>query len=189
MPEITRRDFMKISGAVAAGTFFSQLGFDLSPVEAYAAGLRIKGARETNTICCYCSVGCGMIVHTSGRELINIEGDPEHPVSEGALCSKAATLQGLVKNPNRIDKVMYRAPYSAKWETKSWDWALDRIAGKVKESRDSSFMEKNAKGEIVNRCNGIASVGSSHINNEEGWLYQKYLRSMGIVYMECEARL
>jgi formate dehydrogenase major subunit len=84
---------------------------------------------------------------------------------------------------------MYRAPNSGKWEAKSWDWALNEIAKRVKKSRDKSFTEKNAKGEVVNRCNGLAAIGSCHINNEEGWLYQKFLRSLGLVYIEMEARL
>lgn len=186
---VTRRDFIKISGTVVAGVTLSQLGFDLSPVQAYATELRIKGAKETNTVCCYCSVGCGLIVHTSGGKVLNIEGDPDHPTSEGSLCAKGAGLYELVTHPKRLTKVMYRAPYSTEWEVKSWDWTLNKIAKRIKKSRDESFMEKNFKGEVVNRCNGIAAIGNAHINNEEGWLYQKLLRSLGLVYIEHEARL
>ena len=187
--KVTRRDFMKISGATAAGAVLSQLGFDLAPVQAYAAELRIKGAKETTSVCCYCSVGCGQIVHTSEGKVINIEGDPDQPVSEGSLCAKGASTYGLVTNEKRLKNVMYRAPNSSNWEVKSWDWALKEIAKRIKKSRDKSFAEKNAKGEVVNRCNGIAGIGSAHINNEEGWLYQKFLRSLGVVYLEFEARL
>jgi formate dehydrogenase major subunit len=188
--KITRRTFLKISGATAAGTVMGGLGFDLSPVEAYAQELRIKGAKETTTICCYCSVGCGIIVHTDTKgKVINTEGDPDNPTSEGALCAKGASLYELVTNSKRLTKVMYRAPYGTKWEVKSWDWALNEIAKRIKKSRDASFMEKNVKGQVVNRCNGLAGIGSCHINNEEGWLYQKFLRSLGVVYVEMEARL
>ena len=186
---VTRRDFMKISGVTVAGAALSQLGFDLTPVHAYAADLRIKSAKETTSVCCYCSVGCGQIVYASEGKVINIEGDPDQPTSEGSLCAKGAAAFELVTNPSRLTKVMYRAPNSAKWEAKSWDWALNEIAKRVKKSRDKSFTEKNAKGEVVNRCNGIAAIGSAHINNEEGWLYHKLLRSLGLVYIEHEARL
>lgn len=187
---VTRRDFLKISGVTAAGTLISSLGFDLFSVQSYAQELRIKGAKETTTVCCYCSVGCGIIVHTDSKgQVINTEGDPDHPVSEGALCAKGMGLYQLVTNKDRLTKVLYRAPYSTKWETKSWDWALTEIAKRIKKSRDSSFVEKNDKGLIVNRTNGIAAVGCAHINNEEGWLYQKFLRALGLVYIEFEARL
>lgn len=186
---VTRRDFMKISGVTVTGAALSQLGFDLTPVHAYAYELKIKGAKETTTVCCYCSVGCGQIVHTTDGKVINIEGDPDQPTSEGSLCAKGASPYELVTNPKRLTKVMYRAPNGTKWETKSWDWALSEIAKKIKKSRDKSFTEKTAKGEVVNRCNGLAAIGSAHINNEEGWLYQKFLRSLGLVYIEFEARL
>lgn len=189
MKVLTRRDFLKISGVSAAGLTLSQLGFDMTPVLVYATELRIKGAKETTTVCCYCSVGCGQIVHTDKGKVINIEGDPDHPTSEGSLCAKGAGVFELVTNPKRLTKVMYRAPNSAKWEVKTWDWAINEIAKRIKKARDKSFTEKNSKGEVVNRCNGIAGIGSCHINNEEGWLYQKFLRSLGLVYIEMEARL
>jgi len=187
---ITRRRFLQVSGATAAGAVVSSLGFDLSPVEVYAQELRIKGAKETATICCYCSVGCGIIVHTDEKgKVLNTEGDPDHPTSEGGLCAKGMALYQLVTNKDRLTKVLYRAPNSTKWEAKPWDWALNEIAKRIKKSRDASFVEKNDKGQVVNRTNGIAAIGSCHINNEEGWLYQKFLRSLGLVYIEMEARL
>jgi len=188
--KITRRTFLKISGATTAGTLMGGLGFDLSPAEIYAQELRIKGAKETTTVCCYCSVGCGVIVHTDAKgKVINTEGDPDHPISEGSLCAKGMALYQLITNKDRLSKVLYRAPNSSKWETKSWNWALSEIAKRIKKSRDASFVEKNDKGQMVNRTNGIAAVGSCHINNEEAWLYGKFLRSLGLVYIEHEARL
>jgi formate dehydrogenase major subunit len=188
--KITRRSFLKISGATAAGTVMGGLGFDLSPVESYAQELRIKGAKETTTVCCYCSVGCGIIVHTDAQgKVINTEGDPDHPTSEGGLCAKGMSLYQLVTNKDRLTKVLYRAPNSAKWEAKSWDWAFSEIAKRIKKSRDGSFVQKNDKDQVVNRTNGIAGIGCAHVNNEEGWLYQKFLRALGLVYIEFEARL
>jgi len=188
--KITRRTFLKISGATAAGTVMGGLGFDLSPVASYAQELRIKGAKETTTVCVYCSVGCGIIVHTDAKgKVINTEGDPDHPTSEGALCAKGMSLYQLINNKDRLTKVLYRAPNSTKWEEKSWDWALTEMAKRIKKSRDASFTEKNDKGQVVNRTNGMVGIGCAHVNNEEGWLYQKFLRSLGLVYIEFEARL
>ena len=166
------------------------LGFDLSPAEVYAQELRIKGAKETTTICCYCSVGCGIIVHTDAAgKVINAEGDPDHPISEGALCAKGASSFQIAVNPSRLQKVRYRAPNSAAWKEVTWEWALNKIAANIKKSRDASFMEKNAGGQGVNRTNGIASVGSAALDNEECWLYQKLLRALGLVYIEHQARI
>ncbi len=190
--KVNRREFMQITGAAAAGIAVSGLGFDLSPVKVHAQMLKTKYARETTTICCYCAVGCGAIVHTSlkgdGR-VINIEGDPDHVINRGSLCSKGAALAQLAENTNRITEPMYRAPYSNEWKTVSWDWALTEIAKRVKATRDASFEIKNDKGQVVNRTMGIASVGSAALDNEECWIYQALLRSVGLVYIEHQARI
>jgi len=188
--KISRRNFLKISGATAAGTMIGGLGFDLSPMEAFAQDLRIKGAKETTTICCFCSVGCGIIVHTDSKgKVINAEGDPDHPINEGALCAKGASSYQIAVNPNRLQKVRYRAPYSNNWKEVSWEWAVNKIAANIKRSRDGSFMLRNVDGKVVNRANGIASVGSAALDNEECWLYQKFLRALGVIYLEHQARI
>lgn len=187
---VKRRTFLKISSATAAGMALSHLKVDLSPEEAYAQEIQIKGAKETKSICCYCSVGCGIIVHTDAKgKVINIEGDPEHPISEGALCAKGASSYQIAVNENRLKKVLYRGPYSDQWKEVSWDWALYKIAANIKRSRDESFMIKNFDGLLVNRTNGIASVGSAALDNEECWLYGKFLRSLGLMYIEHQARI
>ncbi len=107
--EITRREFMKASAATGA-VLVSGLGFDVSAAQVYARELRIKGAKETTSICCFCSVGCGLLVSTRDGKVINIEGDPEHPISEGSLCSKGSSIFQVVNNPNRVMKPRYRAP-------------------------------------------------------------------------------
>jgi formate dehydrogenase major subunit len=212
--EITRRDFLKVSGA--AGTvLLGGLGFDLSPAEAYARELRIKGAKVTTSICCYCSVGCGILVHTSEGKVINSEGDPEHPVSEGALCSKGGSIYQVVNNENRLRKPRYRAPGATEWKEVEWDWALERIAGRIKETRDRTFRKTVTtkirevrpadtpdesglfpqivtdveKQFTVNRTDGIAHIGSAALDNEECYLIQKLVRSWGLVYVEHQARL
>jgi formate dehydrogenase major subunit len=194
MKTIDRRDFLKYSGATVAGLTLSGLGFDLTPVRAYAAELRtelrIKGAKETPTICCYCSVGCGILVSTDKNgKVINAEGDPDHPISEGTLCPKGGSSYQIAVNDNRLKKVRYRAPNNDKWKEVSWEWAFNKIAANIKKSRDKSFMVKNADGKVVNRTNGIASVGSAAMDNEECWLFQKMLRSLGLVWIEHQARI
>lgn len=190
--DVTRRQFIQISGATAAGLAVSGLGFDLKPVKSHAQMLKTRYAKETTTICCYCAVGCGAIVHTSKRgdgRVINIEGDPDHVINRGALCSKGAALKQLAENENRLLEPMYRAPNSKDWKKVSWEWALKTIAERVKETRDKSFDEKNAKGQVVNRTTAIASVGSAAMDNEECWIYQALMRSLGLVYIEHQARI
>ena len=189
---VTRRQFIQISGAAAAGVAVSGLGFDLKPVASQAQMLKTTYAKETTTIYPYCAVGCGAIVHTSRKgdgRVINIEGDPGHVINRGALCSKGAALSQLVENENRLTEPMYRAPYASKWQTVSWDWALSEIAKRVKASRDATFVAKNEKGQTVNRTMGIASVGSAALDNEECWILQALMRSMGLVYIEHQARI
>lgn len=189
---LNRRDFMKVSGTTAAGIAFSGLGLDLKPVKAHASLLKTQYAKETTTICCYCAVGCGAIVHTSRRgdgRVINIEGDPDHVINRGALCAKGASLKQLVENDNRRTDPMYRAPFSDNWQTVSWEWALSTIAERVKNTRDMSFEKTNAQNQVVNRTRQIASVGSAAMDNEECWIYQALMRSLGLVYIEHQARI
>lgn len=184
---ISRRDFLKYSGGAAVATTVT----GLTPQESKARERtnRIKGAKATTTICPYCAVGCGMIVHTKNGKVINIEGDPEHPINKGALCSKGASVYQIANNSTRVGMPMYRAPGASKWKEVEWDWALDQIAQRIKKSRDETFVEKNAKGQVVNRCDGIASVGSAALDNEECYIYQKWLRSLGLIYIEHQARI
>lgn len=190
--KVNRRQFIQISGAAAAGLAVSGLGFDLRPVKAHAQMLKTIYAKQTNTICCYCAVGCGAIVHTSKKgdgRVINIEGDPDHVINRGALCSKGAALAQLVENNQRVTEPMYRAPYSKEWKKVSWDWALTQIAKRVKATRDATFEAANAKGQVVNRTGGIASVGSAALDNEECWIYQALMRAAGVIYIEHQARI
>jgi formate dehydrogenase major subunit len=190
--QITRRDFMRFSGAAVGGLALGGLGFNLAPVKAHARMLEIRWAKESTTICPYCAVGCGIIVHTakgSSGKIHNTEGDPDHPINRGSLCAKGAALYQLVTTENRVKTVLYRAPYSDQWEEKSWDWALSEIAKRVKRSRDASFTAKNSKGQLVNRTEGIAHVGSAALDNEECWALQAMMRALGLVYIEHQARI
>jgi formate dehydrogenase major subunit len=184
--DISRRNFLKASGGAVAGTV---IGGTPTAVEARERENRIKGATVTTTICPYCAVGCGMLVHTKDGEVINVEGDPDHPINRGTLCSKGASLIQVVNNPKRVTKPLYRAPGANDWKEVEWDWALDEIAQRVKKSRDETFVLRNAKGQEVNRCDGLAHVGSAALDNEECYVLQKWLRSLGLVYIEHQARI
>lgn len=198
---VSRRDFLKLSGAGMAATTF---GLSLAPVEAKAEELSIRHAKETTTICPYCAVGCGMIVHTLAGNVINIEGDPDHPINEGALCPKGSSVYQLRDNKARLTKPLYRAAGASEWQEVTWDWTIDTIAQRVKKTRDTSFVatskikikekvgtvevEKEIEA-VVNRTMGMASVGSAAMDNEECYLYQKFLRGLGLVYIEHQARI
>jgi formate dehydrogenase major subunit len=183
--EITRRGLLKISGAVALA---GGLGVPIIP-KAHAQPSKIFYTKETTTICPYCAVGCGIIVHIRDSKVVNTEGDPDHPINQGSLCPKGGALYQLSDNANRLSKPLYRAPYAKEWKEVAWDWVLDKIAENIKMARDASFMQKNEKGETVNRTDAIASVGSAAMDNEECYLYQKFLRSLGLVYIEHQARI
>ena len=130
-----------------------------------------------------------MIVGTANGKVVNIEGDPDHPVNQGSLCSKGSTLTQLANSDRRITKPMYRASGASEWQQVEWDWALDEVAKRVKQTRDAHWIETDLKGQIVRRTEAIASVGSAALDNEECSLLVKALRSMGLVYMEHQARI
>lgn len=166
---IGRRDFLKLGAASGLYAAFGGLGVNLSPTQAWAGEYKLKQAKQSYSICCYCAVGCGLVVSTdaaSGRS-INVEGDPDHPVNEGSLCAKGQAIWQTVEASPRVLKPMYRAPGSDAWEEKSWEWMLDNIAKRVKAARDAGFTEKNAKGQTVNRCETLAHIGSAALDNEE----------------------
>ena len=182
--QATRRQFLKglTTGTVAIGAL-SQAG--CGPA---VPPLKTRGATETTTICPFCGVGCGQVVSTRGGKVINIEGDPGHPISEGTLCSKGASAIQVVNNSRRLKKVLYRAPNGNAWEEKTWDWALERIATRVKETRDKTF-QTSVEGRVVNRTEAIACLGGSALDNEEAYLLVKLMRALGLVYVEHQARL
>jgi formate dehydrogenase major subunit len=199
---VSRRDFLKLSGGTA---LVATLGVNLDPAKAYAKDLRIKNAKQTTTICPYCSVGCGIVVYVENGKVINTEGDPDHPISEGSLCAKGSSVSQLVNNDARVKKPMYREPGGTAWKEVEWDWALDRIARLVKDARDKSFKtvsktkvkEKQADGTmldvekefVVNRTDAIAHIGSAALDNEECYILQKMIRSWGLVHIEHQARI
>jgi anaerobic selenocysteine-containing dehydrogenase len=183
-PRATRRQFLKglTTGTVAIGALTqSGCGPAIPP-------LKTRGATATTTVCPFCGVGCGQVVSTRDGKVLNIEGDPGHPISEGTLCSKGAAGIQVVNNPRRLQKVLYRKPQGTAWEEKTWDWALERIAARVKETRDKTF-KTAIDGRVANRTEAIASLGGSALDNEEAYLLVKLMRALGLVYVEHQARL
>jgi formate dehydrogenase major subunit len=153
-------------------------------------GPRIRGAVAVASVCPYCAVGCSQEVYVKGGKIIDIEGNYDSPINEGALCPKGANTFQLTVNPHRIRKVLYRAPYSGHWEERPLDWAMDRIARLVKEARDSDFKEKNDQGMEVNHVTTMACLGGATMDNEENYLIKKFFGGgLGLVSIENQARL
>ena len=188
---LSRRDFLKY-GASAAGVAVATQGIDLSPVEAAAAAIRIKEAKVFPGVCPYCAVGCAQLIYVKDNKIIDIEGDPDAPHTEGALCPKGSSTYQLSMNERRISKCKYRAPNSDRWEEKPLDWMMEQIAQRVRKTRDETFVEKVkvADQEVtVNRLEAIGSLGSACADNEECYLLSKLNRTFGIVYHEHQARV
>ncbi len=190
----SRRTFLKTG--VLGGVGVTMLGFDAQPLHAQIQALKISRTKETRSTCPYCAVSCGVIIHTIGDgaknvtpQVVHVEGDPDHPINRGTLCPKGSSLQQDIVNERRILKPQVRRPGSDKWEDISWDQAIDEIAHKVKKTRDETFLEKDANGKTVNRCEGFAFTGGCTDTNEFNWLVVKTMRSMGVVYMENQARV
>jgi formate dehydrogenase major subunit len=192
---INRRDFLKLSGATGA-VGFASFGFDLTPAFAQVEALKISRATEVRSVCPYCAVGCSMIAYVTGHEsfntqstLVHIEGDPDSPINGGSLCPKGASTMQLAVNEQRELFPLHRAPGASDWERISWDEALDRLARLIKDARDTTFVEKDAKGQTVNRNEGIGFVGGATFTNEEGYLATKFFRALGTVQIEQQARV
>ena len=193
MTQLSRREFLQQSSAgIGAGTALGSLiglGTSLAPATARAQALRIREARATPSVCPYCSVGCALVVHTIGNEIVNIEGDKRSPHNEGCLCPKGAATYQLIKNPNRATKVLHRKPGATNWQEVELDWAMDRIAQLVKKTRDETFVERLEDGTLVNQTTAIFSLGGATLDNEWNHLQQKLMRGLGIVAIENQARI
>lgn len=192
---VNRRDFLKLSGVSAAGAAVLLFANEREALAKDLKESRIAQAKEVPSICPHCSVGCGMIAYVKDGQLLQLEGNPDSPISEGSLCPKgAASMQfnyeGVGKpNPLRELKAKIRRPGADRWEEIPLEEALDKVALRMKETRDRSFVEKNKDGLIVNRTEGIAHLGSACIDNEEAYLITKLMRGLGVVYLEHHARI
>ena len=190
----TRRDFLKVS--TLGGAALTLFGFDLAPAYAQLRQLKIARASETRSTCPYCSVSCGIIIYTIGDkaknvtpQVIHVEGDPDHPINRGTLCPKGASLEQDILNDRRLLKPQVRRPGSDHWEDIGWDQAIDEIGRWVKKTRDDTFVEKDAQGRTVNRCESLAWIGGCTDTNEFNYLVVKTMRGMGLTYIENQARV
>ena len=190
-PELSRRGFL---GSALGGTV--ALGFRLPAARAELRALKIARTTETRSTCPYCSVSCGVILHTLGDRaknatpaVVHVEGDPDHPINRGTLCPKGIALKEDIAHAQRLRRPMVRRPGSDRWEELSWDDAIARIARHVKDTRDRCFVAKNAKGELVNRNPGIGLIGGCTDTNEFNFLQWKAGVSWGVVYRDSQARV
>jgi formate dehydrogenase major subunit len=195
MATVTRRGFLSLAGIGTAGVLVgSELGFDLAQATEIKQQLRIAGATEARSVCPYCAVGCSIIAYTrkdsDGKvKVLQIEGDPDSPVNEGRLCPKGASAMQLATSDRRVEQPLYRAPGATAWQKMSWDEMLDKLAHRIKDSRDRTFVAVDKKGNLVNRTDGIAFAGGATFSNEEGYLAAKVMRALGLVYLEQQARV
>lgn len=193
---ISRRSFLKVSSA--GGVLTTAFGFDVTPILAQTRRLKIERTTETRSICPYCSVSCSVIIHTlgdksrnvTGSTVVHVEGDPDSPINRGTLCPKGITLKHNIVNDLRLTKVRYRAPGSDKWEEKTWDWTIDRIAHLVKKTRDEKLIERDSEGRLVNALTSVGVIGGCTDSNENNYLMVKLFRSgLGVIPLEQQARI
>jgi formate dehydrogenase major subunit len=192
--EVSRRTFVK--AGLLGGVGLTVFGFDAAPLLAQTQGLKISRTTETRSTCPYCAVSCGVIIHTLGDkaknvtpQVVHVEGDPDHPINRGTLCPKGSSLQQDIMNDRRILKPQVRRPGSTQWEDISWDQAINEIARLVKKTRDATFIEQDSEGRTANRLESIAFTGGCTDTNEFNYLVVKTMRSMGLTFIENQARV
>jgi len=192
LPYVNRRQFLQAGAAITATAF----GFRLDAATAAARELKIARTNQVQSVCPYCAVGCGVVIHTSGERVknarptvIHIEGDPDNPINRGTLCSKGISLKEFVVNDRRLTKPLYRAPGAAEWSDISWDEAIQRIARRIKDTRDKDFAEKDPQGRTVNRLDTVGLIGGCTDTNEINFLLSKFRFGLGIIPYENQARL
>jgi formate dehydrogenase major subunit len=191
----TRREFLRVG--TLGGAAVSVLGFDLTPAQAQVRELKIARTTETRSTCPYCSVSCGVIIHTLGDgssnvhpSVVHVEGDADHPINQGTLCPKGVTLKHTIVNDRRLTTVRYRAAGSREWEERSWDFAIDRIARLVKDTRDEHLITEDSRGRALNALTAIGLIGGCTDTNEVNYLLVKAFRAgLGIVPVEQQARI
>jgi formate dehydrogenase major subunit len=191
----TRREFLKAT--TLGGVGVSVLGFDLTPAYAQVRELKIARTTETRSTCPYCSVSCGVIIHTLGDRsrnvrptVVHVEGDADHPINQGTLCPKGITLKQNIVNDRRLTTVKYRAPGSRAWEERSWDWAIDRIARLTKETRDKRLVLDDAAGRRINALTALGVIGGCTDTNEINYLLVKAFRAgLGVIPIEQQSRI
>jgi formate dehydrogenase major subunit len=194
---LSRRSLLKLAGATGAGLAVCDVGVSLADVGHAAASAKLAGAKEFTTACNFCSCGCGMVAHVKDGRLVNLEGDPDHVINQGALCSKGAAMKATHESDRRLTRPMYRAPGSDRWQEIGWEQALDKIAAKVKQVRDTTWIATERARDkdgveaewAVNRTDALGFLGGAQNTNEECYLFAKMARLFGTAYVEHQARL
>ena len=196
MADLTRRQFLKVTGTTLVGSSLALMGFSPTPALAEVREFKLSRATETRNTCPYCSVACGILMYGLGdgaknaqASIFHIEGDPDHPVNRGTLCPKGAGLIDFIHSESRLKHPEYRAPGSDKWQRMSWDDALDRIAKLLKQDRDANFVAKTDDGKTVNRWLTTGMLAASAASNEVGYLTHKVARSWGMLAFDNQARV
>jgi len=188
---VSRRTFLKVG---AAGT--TAFGFDLRLALAQVRELKISRTTQTHSICPYCAVGCSVVIHTLGDKsrnvdptIVHVEGDPESPINRGTLCPKGLTLKHFVVNDQRVTRPLYRAAGASDWQVLDWEEMLQRIARRIKDSRDAGFQSHDDRGRTVNRWSNVGLIGGCTDTNEINYLLGKLRFGLGIQAYENQARL
>jgi formate dehydrogenase major subunit len=150
---------------------------------------RVTGATATRSVCPYCAVGCGQLVYSRDQEIVQIEGDPDSPISRGRLCPKGSASKSLVTSPRRERKVKYRRPYGTSWEDLPLASAMDMIADRVIAARDAGWEDSDDEGRTLRRTMGLANLGGATLDNEENYLIKKLMTGLGVVQVENQARI
>ncbi len=186
MGTLSRRNFLKLMAvSTTAGVW---QGNAAVPAMAAPRAYRLKDTKVSSSVCIYCGVGCGLLVYAKDGKVVNVEGDPDNPNNEGGLCAKGASAYEVYASPRRLQKVLYRAPYSDKWEEKDWGWTIKELAKRIRKTRDEGFVRK--VGDVaVNRTEALGQLGGASHDTDECYLLAKFARSLGIVNIEHQARI
>ena len=194
--DLSRRGFLKLAGAGVAATSLGAMGFGGAEAAelAHVRAFKLSETSETRNTCPYCSVACGVIIYARAdeagkRRVVHIEGDADHPVNRGTLCPKGSALKDFVNAETRLTEPMIRRAGSDRFESISWDEALDKIARAIKDDRDANMVATNEAGVPVNRWSTAGFLAASATTNETAWLTYKVVRSMGIVGFDNQARV
>ena len=196
MSELTRRQFLRVTGVSLVGSSLALMGFSPGEALAEVREYKLTRATETRNTCPYCSVACGILMYGLGDgaknaqpSIFHIEGDPDHPVNRGTLCPKGAGLIDFVHSESRLKHPEYRAPGSDRWQRISWDDALERISTLLKQDRDANFVAKTPDGLTVNRWLTTGMLAASASSNEAGYITHKVARSFGLLGFDNQARV
>jgi formate dehydrogenase major subunit len=188
---VSRRDLLKRAAGTTAGLALGGI-VDVAAVHAAAKTMKLADVSEFTTSCNFCSCGCGMVATVRDGKLITLEGDYDHVVNQGSLCVKGMSMFPTHTSLQRLQKPRYRAPGSDRWEEIGWEAAIDRIARKIRTTRDATWIATEKVGGTdvpVNRTDAIAFMGGAQNTNEECYIFQKAARLLGTVYVEHQARL